>query len=102
MAATAPQKPAALAPFTDTTAVAAMFALLVPTEPENVESAVHDEPLFVEYSNPKLVGPVPDARPMTPLSAIWEKLTVDAQNLKPDAGNAVFQYVVIAAVAAAL
>ncbi len=99
---TAPQKPAASAPATDTIGVATILASLVPTEPTKVVSAVHVEPLLFEYMKLKLLGPVPDARPMTPLSVMLEYPTVDAQNFRPAAGNADSQFCVYVLVLAAL
>ena len=73
-----------------------------PTAPVKVVSVVHDVPLLLEYMKLKLFGPVDDARPMTPLSVMLVKPTVDVQNLRPAAGNAAFQFKVDAAVLAVL
>jgi hypothetical protein len=93
-----PQKLVTPAPLTLTIGVAMTFAELSPTTPVKVVSVVHEVPVLVEYIKLKLVGPVPDARPMIPLSVILVKPTVDVQNLRPAAGNATSHPFVDAAV----
>lgn len=77
LVAIAPQNPTMSAPFTLTMGVVERAP---PVLPVKVVALIHAEPLLLEYMKLKESGPVPDARPVSPLSVMLVNPTVDVQN----------------------